>query len=76
MNKVYDGYGELIGYEKCGFYLMKHPTFGNHFGWIINKTGQSFYHNCEFSEALDNGEVIIVSSFKEGKAKIDELLTT
>ena len=70
MKRIYNGMGYVIGYEKDGYYLMKIDDYS----WGINKTGQNHYFSREFSEAYDSGELIVVSSFKEGKKKIEELL--
>lgn len=64
---------EVKGYKFGEYYLMKHYGWGNSYSWIINKTGENFYTSNEFSRAYDNGEVITVGSFKQGKQKLIEL---
>ena len=65
-----------VGYKLNGIYLLK-DYYGlgqtEHYTWIITKKehGYSFYVDKE--RAIKNGEVITVSNFKEGKAKLIEL---
>lgn len=71
-----DGTREILGYKVKGkeLYLMKHYTWGNNFSWIINTDGTQHYYEHEFSKAVENKEVILCSSFKDGKQKLEKML--
>lgn len=69
LKKIYDWDNEVAGYKLGDYYLMKHYYWGNEYQWIINKTGESYYHNYE------KGDYITVRSFKDGKAKLIALAT-
>lgn len=73
IEKLYDYDGQIDGYKLGDYYLMKLYTWGNHYEWIINKTGENHYYTCEFDKKLDNGEVILCDNFKQGKQKLIEL---
>ena len=73
MRKLYDPDGKVKGYELNGVYLMKHYYFVDSYDWIINRTGINYNTSHEFNKAYDNGEIILVSNFKEGKNKLMEM---
>ena len=64
---------QIEGYKLGQYYLMKHYEWGNNYGWIINKTGQSSYFETDFWGDVESGEIVIVSSCKEGKMMLIEL---
>lgn len=71
--KLYDEDGIIAGYKLGDYYLMKHYTFGNNYVWIINRTGDNFYLNCEICDLIENGKIILCENFKDGKQKLLKL---
>ena len=64
---------EVAGYKLGKYYLIKHFFWNNSFSWIINTTGKSNYSEVEFSDGYKSGEIILVTSCKDGKQKLIEL---
>lgn len=58
------------GYRLGDWYLMKVWGWYNSYSWVLNKTGDAHYFYCEFSDLLETGEIELVGSCKEGKAKL------
>ena len=67
---IRDNENAVQGYKLGSHYLVKVYSWGNNYDWVINQTGQISYFEGEFSEALANGEVELVSSCKEGKERL------
>ena len=78
--KVLRNYDNSVrGYELNNMYLLK-KSDGTNTGhsWIINKTKDQIptlpiYYSTGWNKKEDDGEIIKVSSFKEGKEKLIKL---
>ena len=72
IERLYDVDGEIYGYKLGEWFLMKDYYRGNFYTWYIAKTDKRFsiFETCG---AIKSGEMIIVSSYKVGIAKLKEL---
>lgn len=73
--KIVDYDGNVDGYKLGSHYLMKHyySISNNDYEWIINSDGKQFYFTGEVFKLMDAGEIELVNSCKEGKARLIEL---
>lgn len=70
---IRDDDNEVRGYRLGNYYLMKYYTWMNNYNWIINKDGKYHYFDIDFSRAIDNGDIEIALSCKQGKQRLIEL---
>ena len=70
---IRDDDGTVDGYRLGNHYLMKHYYWNNDYEWIINTTGRQAYFQTELSKGLDNGEIELAFSCKQGKQRLMEL---
>ena len=70
MKKLYNGYGEIRGYEYNNKYLLKHYTWGNKYSWIIADKDYIAIMSCEIGKLLDNGNIKFVDNFKIGMKEL------
>ena len=62
------------GYKLGEWYLLKHYTWGNKYNWFIAKELYVAIMSCEIGKLLDENKIEFVSSFKEGKQKLEEII--
>lgn len=74
MRKVKGYDGTTIGYETNGWYLLKRYTWGNYYDWVITQDKRD--RQCfmvEFDKKLENKQVRIANSYKQGIEEIKRL---
>lgn len=68
-----DSSGHIEGYRLGNHYLIKHYYDNNHYSWLINSDGRTYYYPTEITRGIDNNEIEIAFSCKEGKLRLIQL---